>query len=97
MGRKFGRGLRQFFSERAGSPSNAKSPEAYVHAKCHLDLFSRLATINIGRKFGGSAPFWGGRAVSPSNTKSPGPRPTSVPSGILLHPAIWPQQIWAEN
>jgi len=26
----------------------------------------------------------------PPNTMSPGPRPTSVPSGILLHPAVWP-------
>jgi len=32
-----------------------------------------------------------------SNTKSPGPRPTFIPSGILIHPAIWPQQIWAGN
>ena len=24
---------------------------------------------------------------------SPGPRPTSVPSGILIHPALWPQYI----
>jgi len=23
--------------------------------------------------------------------------PTSLPSGILIHPAIWPQQIWAAN
>jgi len=23
--------------------------------------------------------------------------PISIPSGILIHPAIWPQQIWAEN
>jgi len=35
--------------------------------------------------------------VSPSNPKSPGPRPISIPSGILIHPAIWPQQTWAEN
>jgi len=35
--------------------------------------------------------------VSPSNAKSPGPRPTSIPSGVLIHAAIWPQQIWAEN
>ena len=28
---------------------------------------------------------------SPSNTMSPGPRPTSVPSGILIHPVVWPQ------
>jgi len=38
-----------------------------------------------------------GRAESPSNTKSPGPRPSSIPSDILIHAAIWPQLIWAEN
>jgi len=36
------------------------------------------------------APFRGG-AGSPYNTMSPGPRPTSVPSGILIHPTVWPQ------
>jgi len=50
------------------------------------------------RKLGGGfRPFWGGGAGSLSNTKSPGLRPTSIPSSILIHPAIWPQQIWAEN
>ena len=28
---------------------------------------------------------------------SPGPRPTSVPSDILINPAVKPQQTWAEN
>jgi len=42
-------------------------------------------------------PLWGGGAASPSNTMSPEPRTTSVPSGILIHPAVWPQQTWAEN
>jgi len=28
---------------------------------------------------------------------SPRPRPTSVPSGILIHAAIWPQETWAAN
>ena len=42
-------------------------------------------------------PFWGGGVGSPSNTKSLGPRPTSIPSGILIHAAIWPQRTWAEN
>jgi len=37
------------------------------------------------------------RAGSPSNTKSPGLRPCSIPTGILIHTAIWLQQIWAEN
>jgi len=50
-----------------------------------------------GPKIGGSAPFLGRGAGSPSNTMSLGPRPTSIPSGILIHPAIWLQQIWAEN
>ena len=34
---------------------------------------------------------------SPSNTVSPGQRPTSLPSGILVHPAVSPQQTWADN
>jgi len=28
---------------------------------------------------------------------SPGPRATYVPSGILIHSAVWRQQTWAEN
>jgi len=27
----------------------------------------------------------------------PGPRSTSVPSGVLIHPAVWPQQTWTET
>jgi len=52
----------------------------------------------MDRKLGrGLRPFRGGGAGSPSNTKSLGPRPSSIPSDILIHAAIWPQQIWAEN
>jgi len=55
----------------------------------------RLATIDMGRKVGGelraAVPLSVGRAGSPSNTVSPEPRPTSVPRGILIHPAVWPQ------
>jgi len=36
-------------------------------------------------------PFRGG-AGSPSNTMWPGPRSTSVPSGVFIHRAVWPQQ-----
>jgi len=49
-----------------------------------------------GPKIGGCAPFWG-RGLGAYLTQSPGPRPTSVPSGILIHPAVWPQQTSAEN
>ena len=54
--------------------------------KWHLDPSSRLATIDMDRKLG-DVPLLG-TAGSPSNTKSPGPRPTSIPCGILVHPAI---------
>ena len=51
-----------------------------------------------GPKFGGRGlcPLGGG-AGSASNTMLPGSRPTIAPSGILIHPDIWPQQTWAEN
>jgi len=37
-----------------------------------------------------------GEAGSPCNTMWPGPRPTFVPSGILIHPAVWRKQTWAK-
>jgi len=50
----------------------------------------RLAATDMSENRGwGCAPFWG--AGSPSNTMWPGPRPTSVPSGVLIHPTVWPQ------
>jgi len=64
------------------------------------EMGNRLATIDTGRKVGGSGgavPLYMGRAGSPSNKMWPGSRPTSVLNGILIHPAIWPQQTWAEN
>jgi len=56
----------------------------------------RWATVpeQSGPKSGGLlCPFpWGrGGSWAPSNTMSPGMRPTSVPSGILIHPAVCPQ------
>jgi len=58
----------------------------------------RLVTIDIGRKEGGGccAPSESG-AGSPSNAMWPGLRSTSIPSSILIHPAVWPQQTWAKN
>jgi len=59
------------------------------------EMSDHLATIDIGRRLGGCAPLGG--AGSPSNTMWPGPRSTSLPSGILIHPAVLPQQTWAEK
>ena len=42
-------------------------------------------------------PLLRGGTGSPSNTMWPGLRSTSVPSGIFIHPAVWPQYTWAEN
>jgi len=58
-----------------------------------LDPSSRLATIDMDRKFGGSAPFLGRGAEFPSNGMWPGPRPTCLPSFILIHPTVWPQYV----
>ena len=49
----------------------------------------RLATIDMGRQLGGCVPLGG--AGCPPNTMSPGPRPTAVPSFVLIHPSVWPQ------
>jgi len=65
----------------------------YIPTKWHLDPSSRLVTRDMGRKWG-VCPLLGG-AGSPSNAMSHGPRPTSLPSGILIHPTIWLQQIWS--
>jgi len=50
---------------------------------------SRLATVDMVEKLA-AVPLLGG-AVSASSTISPGPRPTSVPCGILMHRAVWSQ------
>jgi len=70
--------------------------EAYLRTKWHLDPSNRLATIDIGRQVGELLCPSGG-AGSRSNTMWPGPRPTSGPSGILIHPAVLPQWTWAEK
>jgi len=60
--------------------------EVYLRTKWHLDASSRLATIGMGQKLDGDCAFFSGGVGSLSNTKSPGLRPTSIPSGILVHP-----------
>jgi len=49
-----------------------------------------------GPKIRGLCLLWG-EAGSPCNTMLPGLKPTFVPGGILVHSAIWPEQIWPEN
>jgi len=51
----------------------------------------RSATIDVSQKLG-AVPLLGGGAGSPRNTTWPGPRPTFVPSGILIHLVVWPHR-----
>ena len=55
-----------------------------------------FATIEKAKNCGEGALLVGAGAGSPYNAMWPGPRPIFVPSGVLIHPAVWPQQIWAE-
>jgi len=54
---------------------------------------NHFATIDMGEKVEGAAvPLSVGWEMGPPpNTMSPGQRPTFIPSGILIHPTIWPQ------
>jgi len=55
-----------------------------VVADCHSDKLNKCSAVAE------MATIW-------PHTMWPGPRSTSVPSGIFVHPDVWPQQTWAEN
>jgi len=99
MGRKLGGPCPFIRGGGAGSQSSTMwpAPRPTLHTKWHVDPYNLLATIDMGRKLVALPPFGGGGTWSPSNTMSLGSSATFLPSGILIHPAIWPQQIWAEN
>jgi len=80
------------FTEESSQAIDGTDTDNQTQNKCSAvaEMGDRLATIDMGRKFGGCAPFWGWARFL-FNTMWPGPRPTSVPSGILIHPAVWPQ------
>jgi len=58
--------------------------------------WATVATIHIGPGGKKGAVPLSRIAVTPFNTVWPGPRSTSVASGVFIHPAIWPQT-WAKN
>ena len=55
------------------------------------EMGDRLATIGMGRKWGWATVGGWVPTGSPFNTMWPGPRPTTLPSGIFIHPTVWPQ------
>ena len=87
MGRKLG--LYQFFG--GGSqvpPHNMAWAEAYLHTKWHPNPSSRLTTIVMGQNWDGAVPPVCCGVGSPSNTMWLWPRPTAMPSFILIHPTV---------
>ena len=52
---------------------------------------SRLGLGLPRPKIGGGCSRFGEGELGPHLTLSPKLRPTSVPSGILVHKAVWPQ------
>jgi len=64
--------------------------DACLRTKWHFDQSNRFGYNRHGPKIGvGCVPFLGDGSLS--NTMWPGPRPISVVSGLLIHPAVWPQ------
>jgi len=96
-GSKIGGGLCPLFWGQELGPRLTQSRLGRGLAPCQVasNPFSRLATIDMGRKLGCCDPYLGD--LGPHLTKLPGSRPTSVPNGILIHPAVWPQRTLAEN
>jgi len=78
-----------------GSPSklNVAWAEAYLRTKCHLDPSSRLATIDMDRKVEGCCAVIRGESwVSSKHNVAWAEAYLRIPSGILIRPAVWPQQ-----
>jgi len=52
----------------------------------------------MGQKFGGvGVPFFSGGSWVPIEHKVAWAEAYPIPSGILVHPAVWPQRTLAEN
>jgi len=64
--------------------------EVYLCTKWYPDPSSRLATVDMGLKVGNAVPL-SMEGVGPHLTVLPRLRPTSVASGILIHPTVWVQ------
>jgi len=72
----------------------------FIHYSTRAQQYLRWTTVGHLRhkpKSGGCCATFRRGAGFPSNTSSHGLRFTSVPSGIFIHPTVWPQYTWAEK
>jgi len=101
MGRKLGAAVRLFLGGGAGSPSNkmwtgprptyeVASMQSFGHYRHGPRLIrTKATTASINFESGAAVPLSVG-SWYPCNTMWPEPRPTSIPSGIIIHPSIQP-------
>ena len=73
--------------------SPRRSPR--VNTVWRVEPYSRLSTTDMRQKLGVVSCFGGreGWRWVPAYTMWSGPRATSTPSGILIHPAVWIQYL----
>ena len=70
----------------------------FVPSGVFIHPCSRLATIDMEQKLGGGcALFYQGSCVTIEHKVAWAEAYTSIPSGILVHPVVWPQRTLAEN
>ena len=98
------RGATVPLSWRGGTPSNTMWPGPRSTSVPYQLASSSIQPFGLNRHgpkncvgMGVGVPFFWGLLQGPHRTKSPGPRPTPIPSGILVHSAVWPQLTLAEN
>jgi len=89
---KWGAAVPPFWGGGAGSTSNTMSPghglPPYQVASWSIQPFGHNTWAKNWEE--GCNPLGEG-GWSPSNTMWPGPRPTSMPRFILIHPTVWPK------
>ena len=91
MGRKLG-ALSHFLGRGAGFSFNTMSLGSRpTFLTSGILIRFAFGHNRYGPKIEGCAPLGKGDLGSPSNTLWPGPRPTCMPSFILIRPTVWPQ------
>jgi len=74
----------------------SQSTVATLYTLSEGELGPHLTQCHVARglpqyQIEGLAPLLGRGRLSPHRTQSPALRPASIPSGILMHPAVWLQ------
>jgi len=80
--------------QKFGAPSNTVAWAAAYLRPSGILIHAAICPQQIWAENWGLSPFGGGELglhLNPPNTVWPGPRPTCMPSFILMHPTVWPQ------